>query len=98
MHDETRVGKLMRTLQLLLLLTALIGCSPGTAQSALTPNPESARLVFDDVPRFWAAWDLARDAESDAVRAEIFQARYLSPGTPGLVSFTRERIGNPKNL
>ncbi len=50
-------------------------------------DPENAKLVFDDVIRFWDAYDLASKVESSDKKAAIFRLHYLAPGTPGLIDY-----------
>lgn len=59
-------------------------------------DPEQARIVTDDLDRFWHAWDLA---EADPERREaIFQRQYLEAGTPGLDGFLELRIQDVDRL
>ena len=80
----------------LLLIVALPACSQST--SSTNRDPAAARLVFDDVPRFWEAWALARDATDAEARAAIYDERYLAPGSAGLREFQRLRIGDGAKL
>lgn len=50
-------------------------------------HAEDARLIFDDVERFWKAYDLAAVADNPARKAAIFREHYLAPGTPGLIDY-----------
>ena len=50
-------------------------------------DPETAPLVFADVPRFWAAYDLAMSKSTDAQKAAVFRRVYFSEATPGLVDY-----------
>lgn len=61
-------------------------------------DPQAARLVTEDLPRFWAAWDEAATVDGAEARAAVFQARYLDAGSPGLLAFTRLRIGDGTKL
>lgn len=81
-------------LAVLLSLAALPACS----QSSTNRDPAAARLVFDDVPRFWQAWERARDAADAGARGAIYDAEYLGPGTAGLREFQRLRIGDGARL
>jgi hypothetical protein len=49
--------------------------------------PEAAKLVFDDVPRFWLAYDLAKQKRSASEKAAIFRQHYLANGSAGLVEY-----------
>lgn len=57
-------------------------------------DPESARFITDDIPRFWAAFEHL-DAP-DAV--QVFDELYLQVGTPGLQAFTELQIENAAAL
>lgn len=63
-------------------------------------NPEDAKLVFDDVPRFWAALDLAATKKYASQKAAIYRQHYLAEGSPGLIDYhwfktkTMERLIN----
>lgn len=50
-------------------------------------RPEDAKLIFNDVERFWEAYDLAAAREDPSGKAAIFRERYLAPGTPGLIDY-----------
>ncbi|GEM_PF-244883 len=58
-----------------------------TAYSNAHRDPEKARLIFDDVPRFWEAYDLAAEVTGTGRKAAIFRRHYLAPGTPGLIDY-----------
>jgi hypothetical protein len=77
------------------ILLGLLCAAPaaGTGQTA-NHDPDSARLVTDDIPRFWRAWDALGRARSrrDSLRA-VLNGYYL-PSSPGLEAFVRSRIGN----
>ena len=49
--------------------------------------PEDAKLIFDDVERFWIAYDLARKEDNIDRKAAIFRRHYLAPGTDGLIDY-----------
>jgi hypothetical protein len=61
-------------------------------------DPDSARIVTEDIPRFWRAWDRIQSAATrqDSLRA-LFEEYYL-PASPGLVSFIRVRISSVYQL
>ena len=50
-------------------------------------DPDTAKLIFDDVPRFWAAYDLAEKTDNKDAKAAIFRREYLAPGTNGLIDY-----------
>lgn len=57
-------------------------------------DPDSARIVTEDIPRFWAAVD----ASTPENRAALLQSMYLDRATPGLQDFTIMRIGDAHAL
>jgi len=61
-------------------------------------DPANARVVADDVERFWRAYDMAVRRQSDRSRAAVFLREYLERGTPGLLDYYRLKIGNPEQL
>lgn len=61
-------------------------------------DPANARVVSDDVERFWRAHDLAARRQSDRSRAAVFMREYLERGTPGLLDYYRLKIGSPEAL
>lgn len=81
-----------------LLLCCLLPLSVCAQEPGFSPDPESARLVTGDLGRFWQAWDEAADVDGVPARAEVFKKTYLDPGSPGLDSFTRLRIGDASKL
>jgi hypothetical protein len=58
-------------------------------------DPAAAKLVFDDLDRFWVAHDAAADADDSAA---VYASQYLEPGTPGLREFDRLRIKGASQL
>ena len=84
-----------KRLAILVALSAAIGCSafPSQLRSANT-NPETARIISDDIPRFWAAFDKMTSA-SDTLPLRV---DYLDRGTDGLKDFTNVRWKNARTL
>ncbi len=84
---------------LLLFLSTVFAAGGGQAADPAVPpsGPASARIVVDDLPRFWRAFDAASEA-APAQRAAIFQRDYLDAGSAGLKDFTRLRIGDGAQL
>jgi|ERR1022692_753976 hypothetical protein len=80
-----------RVFKAFLILT--VGVS---AQQPAMPNhdPDAARLVTSDIPRFWRVFDKA--SLKDA--ADLFQREYIDTGTPGLHDFLENRIENRSGL
>lgn len=78
----------------ILLLSCLLPVAASAQAPSFSPDPESARLVTEDMPRFWTAWDAAAQVEGAEARAAVFQQHYLDPGSAGLDAFTRLRIKN----
>ncbi|MCC5807358.1 MAG: hypothetical protein JJU00_13625 [Opitutales bacterium] len=65
--------------------------------SELNFDPDKARVVVDDLHRFWKAWDKAASAP-DEDRRGIFQQIYFDAASPGLRSFIELRIGDVDRL
>lgn len=59
-------------------------------------DPAQARIVTEDLDRFWAAWDEAE--RQPEARREIFQREYLDAGSPGLRAFLELRIQDVDRL
>jgi hypothetical protein len=55
----------------------------------------AARIVTDDIDRFWEAYDAA---EGGMPLDQALQELYLDPGTPGLQDFVEARIGSAAEL
>ena len=68
-------------------LLALLVTRAAVAE-AQSRDPESARLVTEDIPRFWQAFDAREKVDA----ATAFDSLYLRPGTPGLRDWTRLRL------
>lgn len=51
-------------------------------------DPNKARFITEDIPRFWKAYDLAMAAPA-AERAAIFEREYIAPATIGAKDFAR---------
>lgn len=66
----------------------------GAAAGRAHPHPDSARIVADDVPRFWAAYD----ASTPETRAAALDSLYLAPGSAGLQDMLFRRIGSARSL
>lgn len=76
----------------LLLLAAPVRTS--AQEVHVSELPDSARLVTEDIPRFWAVFDAA-SPEDLAAR---LQSDYLDPGTAGVQDFTPNRIISAERL
>lgn len=61
-------------------------------------DPARARVVAEDVERFWRAYDRAARRHSERSRAAVFRREYLEPGSPGLLDFYRLKIGSAEQL
>lgn len=81
-----------------LLLSCVLPLAACAQAPEFSPDPEAAQLVTEDVDRFWATYDLAAAAGTAKARADLFQSHYLDAGSPGLVAFTRLRIGDGTKL
>lgn len=72
-------------------LAAELAASPKPKPAA---HPDSARIVTEDIPRFWAAFD----ASTPETRAEVLQREYLDRASPGLEDFVFRRIHTAREL
>jgi hypothetical protein len=86
---------LLQRLALMAALAVTTGCSslPSQLRSTNT-NPETARIISDDIPRFWTAFDKIT-ASSDTLPLRL---DYLDRGTDGLKDFTNLRWKNARTL
>lgn len=87
----TTIARLATTA--VLTITAACGSSP-TGVKQGTATPESARLVTEDIPRFWTAFDKMTGV-NDTVPLRL---DYLDRGTDGLKDFTSLRWKNARSL
>lgn len=71
----------------------IAGCQSSTGPG-MTTSPETARLVYDDIARFWIAFDKIQSS----VDTLPLRVDYLNPGTPGLKDFTDARWRNARTL
>lgn len=75
-------------------LAILCLLAPAAAAPANNTDPDAAKIVTDDLPRFWEAYDKA----APGFAAEPFDKLYLSRGTPGLQDFVKARIDSAEKL
>ncbi|WP_158990541.1 DUF2268 domain-containing putative Zn-dependent protease [Mucilaginibacter sp. L196] len=67
------------------------------AQTPLrTTNPALVKLVTDDIPRFWVAFDSCKQDTVD--RTAILTHLYLDKGTPGLKNFNQISINGAQKM
>ncbi len=81
-----------------LLLALLAWLVPAAVLADPLADADRARLVTEDIARFWHAWDLAAQAPSRDERVRIFDSEYLAKGSAGLQAFSRLRIGDADQL
>jgi Predicted Zn-dependent protease (DUF2268) len=79
-----------------MLVTFLALTSVVFAQQHLKTNsdPDGARLVTSDIPRFWVAFDKATLRNA----GDVFQREYIDGGSAGLHDFLENRIRNGRYL
>ena len=87
---------------LVLAWAGLLGAGCG-ALYYLPPDteetPREIRVVTDDLPRFYAAFDQAlAEADTAALPVEPFRTLYLDPGSPGLRAFDALSIEGAEKL
>ena len=75
-------------------LAILFLLAPAAASPATNADPDAAKIVTEDLPRFWEAFDKA----APEFKAEPFDKLYLSRATPGLHDFVKARIDNAEKL
>jgi hypothetical protein len=75
------------------LLLVFVAMVPRAASAAISPDPYASRLISDDIPRFWQAFDASEKEGPSA-----YDRLYLKPGTPGLQDFVQDRIGSAQHL
>ena len=81
------------SLPLSILSVILVGCGHLTAPRG-TADPSAARIVTEDIPRFWIAFD----AMTSAGDTMPLRTEYLDRGTTGLKDFTNARWKSAKTL
>ena len=75
-------------------IAVTIGCSKDAAGPVLPTDPEAAQLIYDDIARFWIAFDkINSSADTLPLRVD-----YLDKGTVGLRDFTEARWRNARTL
>ena len=83
-----------KTLWSVLQLAILFLLAPAVASPAKNTDPDAAKIVTEDLPRFWEAYETA----APGFAAEPFDRLYLSRGTPGLQDFVKARIDSSEKL
>jgi hypothetical protein len=83
-----------RRVRALFLLTVVVpACAgPGRVAPSGHGSVESVRLVTEDIPRFWRAFDRLPGDVTFEDAAEIFERDYLNGGTAGLAAFQEARF------
>ena len=72
-----------------MILLWLLGLCPAAygQQPAPTANPDSLRIDWSDVTRFWQTYDLLASAPTRADSLALVEAHYLAPASPGLRAY-----------
>ena len=84
----------MRLILSVLAFLSATGCS---GPPRFAPTPDAARVVTDDLARFYAVFDALPDSASVEVTADAFDAGYFRPGSDGLRAF-RDRTGDTETF
>jgi hypothetical protein len=84
----------VRVLAVLALALAVPAALAPAQQPALARDPDAARLVTDDVVRFWRVHDAARLGDA----GHLLQTAYLDSGSVGLRDFAATRIRHGRLL
>lgn len=74
---------------LLLAVLLNVACAEDETTSS---DPAAARIVTEDLDRFWVAWDAAAKADDESGRAAAFFEHYYLPASPGLRDFIQRRV------
>jgi len=86
---------LLERLAIVLALATSTSCGALRSQHRSTnTNPETARIISEDIPRFWIAFD-KMTAANDTLALRV---DYLDRGTDGLKDFTALRWKNARTL
>ncbi|HEX9893561.1 MAG TPA: hypothetical protein VGA78_06535 [Gemmatimonadales bacterium] len=81
-----------------LWLMLCLGTGGAAAQGPINRDPAAARLVTDDIPRFWRAFEGFTGASTRRDSLSLLFERYYLEASPGLEAFVRLRIGSPFEL
>ena len=81
-----------------LLVLSLLPASAAAQGTAIHTDPDSVRLVTEDVGRFWQAFHALAGARSTDDSLRLLREGYLDRATPGLQDFIRSRIGDERRL
>ena len=65
---------------------------------ALRSDPGKARFIYEDIDRFWRAYDVARRLRTPGAREKVFRVEYVERGTAGLVDYFFAKIGTTEKL
>ena len=80
----------------------LVARTAANAEAPARPSSvDSVRIVTEDIPRFWAAYDAALPAlaaHDTTAASAVIERDYLDPGTDGLLSYVAVKIGGPRQL
>ena len=86
---------LMTTRLLFAIALLLFSVSRGAAQ---TQHPDSARVITEDIQRFWKAYDRLSPASTRQDSIDAFATGYFAPASPGLENFIDRRLKKPESL
>jgi hypothetical protein len=87
-----RSASILAPLAVVFAAVAVAGCRSVTG-GATAGTPQTARLITEDIPRFWSAFDSIRSS-TDSIPLRL----YLDAGTQGLKDFTSLRWKDAKTL
>jgi hypothetical protein len=86
-------------LRVAVTLSMVWGAVAAPLQGQTHHDPDSARLITSDIPRFWRVFDsVPRDSASIRALGPIFQRVYVDSGSVGLGDFERDNIYTTDNL
>ncbi|HEY0306312.1 MAG TPA: DUF2268 domain-containing putative Zn-dependent protease [Longimicrobiales bacterium] len=84
-------------MRMLVLALLLLFASDAAAQHRVA-HPDSARIVVDDVARFWRAYDLLTPSMTRADSVEILEREYIASASAGLRGYLQSHLKKPENL
>lgn len=86
-------------MRLTIALLTGIALPPALAgQDSANHDPAAVRLVTEDIPRFWQAFDAMQGVSTRRDSLKLLFDTYYLDASPGLEAFVRLRIGSPFEL
>lgn len=99
--DHMQVDSDLTTLHDAAAWPGLVARAAANATPSRTASVDSVRIVTEDVPRFWAAYDEALPflaAHDTTAAAAVVERVYLDPGTDGLLAYIAAKTDGPRDM